>query len=122
MRVASAWARVGDPLAGRSVSRGPTPENLARQDRVLAILRDNDGFPVSARDIASALNETKTWTHRCKCHLCGHQHTASREYPVRGDDLLPMLRRLDRKGLVERVSMPSARRAYWRAVTPTQVT
>lgn len=94
---------------------------VARQDAILAVLRDAEGFPLSTGEVARSLGYKEIghdWgSHgRYPCDRCGKYHRGGPVWRrLEAQDVRSLLVRLERDGLVERVRVESARCFYWRS-------
>jgi hypothetical protein len=103
------------------VTRRVAPRTLARQDRILAVLHDAEGFPLSTGEIARRLDEReeRSFTHRCG--TCGQDREHVYVATVNAERIRPTLRRMARDGLVEHVTTELSKRHYWAASRGTEV-
>lgn len=86
--------------AGRPGALAPrAATTIARDDQLLAVLRDADGFPLSTREV---------------CERAGPM-----AWPPDGATG-QRLRALAKAGQVERVTVVGNRQAYWRRTPPTK--
>ena len=97
------------------MSRTLSSKTVALQDQMLAILRDTDGFPLSTGDIAKQMG-TKTVERRGWCRSCGHAHVCRlAQDPICAEDIRPVLVRMDRDGVIEKIVVEGHRKHYWRS-------
>jgi hypothetical protein len=121
------------------MARGLTSRRQALTDQALKVVRDAGGFPVSTGEVARALGErlvSFSWYRphalprpRCwpedledprldgnaYCERCQGFHRPPVWRRYQGDDVRPLLARLERLGEVERVVVGGVRRHYWRS-------
>jgi hypothetical protein len=116
------------------------PDRQALADQILAILRDEDGFPMSTGDVAARLPMKLILRQRplrvdrprpecwpddvvdygdggpSPCDRCGIWHITPVWRYRQAEDIRSLLNKLDRDGLVEKLSFPDVfpRRDYWR--------
>jgi hypothetical protein len=82
-----------------------TPARQAIEDRALAYLQSLEGFPARPGQIAEAIGPVAT-ARPCRCKYCGHDHMGVGPPRVLwNSDLNSLLKRLERKGLVERLEV-----------------
>lgn len=86
------------------------PATIAREDQILTILREREGFPISTKELASMLG-TKT-VHFGHCRTCSCP-SETKEIPVSNDDIAVILRRFFKAGVIERMKIPGFASAYW---------
>lgn len=104
------------PTEGGRV-RSIAPHRQALEDQILAILGDAD-LPLRPGQIAAALGP-QPLVVPCQCR-CGDDHHRTVMRTLWNSDLTPLLRRLERKGQVERFVVPRGPMNptgahYWRA-------
>lgn len=104
------------------MGRGLSPKIQARQDQILAVLRDANGFPLSTSAIAKTLgfkqighdwNTKRAWCSRCRAH---HESPVWRR--IDAQDIRGLLNRLAFNGTIEKIVLADYRQHYWRAVRP----
>lgn len=110
-------------LNGRVSALSPTEmmrlDLWARQDAILAVLRDAEGFPLSTGQIARALGMKQIghdWRGgQSPCHRCGRWHAPPVWREVDAQDIRGLLNRMAKAELVEKIVLESQRHHYWRA-------
>lgn len=95
-----------------------SPRLIAWHDQVLAILRDQEGFPLSTIDVGARFG-AYPFPHRrhaCPTCTCEHEAPAGTEWAARcwASRLYPLLDRMAKAGEIERVKLTGHARAYWR--------
>lgn len=89
---------------GRTATNTIKPHRQAMEDQILAILQASD-LPMRPGQIIDALGGTMQRPTTCRCQ-CGHEHQIVRTSHIFNSDLAPLLKRLERKGRVERIAVP----------------
>lgn len=101
--------------AGRPVTRRLAPRTVATIDRVMAILRDAEGFPLSTGEIARQLGVIGVYRSTIRCAGCDHVHVHERPRRATVETVRPLLKRLEADGRVEGIKSEFNRHFYWRA-------
>jgi hypothetical protein len=95
--------------------RGLSPDNEALTGRILAILADEGALPISTTALLDKLNALQPEPALTEVtHLARTRRPANPPRVSRAD-LLRMLNRLARLGMVEKIRLDDMRCLYWRA-------